>query len=77
MQLIRGGVAGVVHEGKNGFLLPVQAHGFEYAQLIASIYNDDAKYYQLIVSCRAEYEERLNWDTWGKRMNEIITQSVK
>lgn len=68
-----GGVPEVVRNGENGFILPLEARGDAYAQLIASIYSDDARYAQLVLSSRAAYDERLNWDAWGIAVNNIIT----
>ncbi|GHO91865.1 glycosyl transferase [Reticulibacter mediterranei] len=68
-----GGVPEIVRNGKNGFVLPLDARGDAYALLIASLYRDEALYAQLVLSSRAAYDERLNWDNWGIAMNDIIT----
>lgn len=68
-----GGVPEVVRNGENGFILPLEARGDAYARLIASIYSDDARYAQLVLSSRAAYDERLNWDVWGIAVDNIIT----
>jgi glycosyltransferase involved in cell wall biosynthesis len=71
-----GGVPEVVREGENGFLLPLAARGDEYAKVIASVYQDDERYTRLVRTTRAEYEERLTWDAWGKTMKTILSQVV-
>jgi glycosyltransferase involved in cell wall biosynthesis len=71
-----GGVPEVVRNGENGFVLPLKARGDAYARLIASIYGDDVRYTQLVLSSRAAYDERLNWDTWGIAVNTIITDML-
>lgn len=68
-----GGVPEVVRNGENGFVLPLHARGDAYALLIASLYRDEAQYAQLVLSSRAAYDERLNWDSWGVAMNKVIT----
>jgi glycosyltransferase involved in cell wall biosynthesis len=68
-----GGVPEVVRNDENGFVLPLEAQGDAYARLIASIYNDEARYAQLVLSSRAAYDERLNWDSWGITVNNIIS----
>lgn len=68
-----GGVPEVVRNGENGFVLPLEARGDAYARLIASIYSDEARYAQLVLSSRAAYDERLNWDAWGIAVNNIMT----
>lgn len=67
-----GGVSGAVREGENGFLLPPQAGGKEYAALIASVYRDNQLYAALVKSSRAAFEERLNWDAWGQSVAKLI-----
>jgi glycosyltransferase involved in cell wall biosynthesis len=71
-----GGVAEVVRDGENGFILPLAAHGDEYAKVIASVYQDDERYTRLVRTSRAAYDERLNWDAWGKAMHTILSELV-
>jgi glycosyltransferase involved in cell wall biosynthesis len=71
-----GGVSEVVRDGENGFVLPLDAHGDEYAKVIASVYQDDERYTRLVCTSRAAYDERLNWDAWGKSMNTILSEMV-
>jgi glycosyltransferase involved in cell wall biosynthesis len=72
-----GGVSEVVRNGENGFVLPLEARGDAYALLIASLYRDAAQYARLVLSSRAAYDERLNWDSWGVAMNTIITDVLQ
>jgi glycosyltransferase involved in cell wall biosynthesis len=71
-----GGVPELVRDGENGFTLPLAARGDEYARVIASVYQDDERYARLVSTSRATYEERLNWDVWGKAMNTILSKVV-
>jgi glycosyltransferase involved in cell wall biosynthesis len=68
-----GGVAGAVTNGENGFLLPPAARGAEYAALIAELYRDDLRYRRLVVSSRAAFEARLNWDVWATNLKKLMT----
>lgn len=72
-----GGVAGAVIDGVNGFRLPYTARGNEYAQLIAKIYTDDRCYANLVRSSREMFESRLNWDTWGITVRDILLKIVE
>ena len=63
-----GGVAGVIREGVNGYLLAAEAKGGAYAERILQIRADPGAYAQIVRSSRDEYEERLNWDAWGRAM---------
>jgi glycosyltransferase involved in cell wall biosynthesis len=69
-----GGVSGAVTNGRNGYLLPLAARGGEYARLIKEIYRDDGRYNALVRSSRSEFEERLNWDAWARKVNGLIEE---
>jgi glycosyltransferase involved in cell wall biosynthesis len=71
-----GGVSEMIRDGENGFVLPLAARGDEYAKVIASAYQDDEGYTRLVYTSRAAYEERLNWDAWGKTMNTILSEII-
>jgi len=71
-----GGVSGVIKNGKNGFMLPLEAKGADYAKLIKEIYLDDERYYNLVKSSRKCFEEKLNWDKWGKTVCKLINDTV-
>jgi glycosyltransferase involved in cell wall biosynthesis len=72
-----GGVSGAVSDGVNGYLLPPQARGREYAELIARVYRDDEGYTALVRSSREEYERRLTWDAWGKAVSALIFEMLR
>ena len=67
-----GGVPEVVRDGENGVLLPLDARGSVYAEVIAKIYQDDQRYTQMVRSGRAAFDERLNWDAWGMAVKDIL-----
>jgi len=71
-----GGVPEIVREGINGFLFPLDARGDRYADKIRDIYENCDTYQQLRVSTREQFESRLNWDAWGKRMKDILWAAV-
>ena len=71
-----GGVSGAVMEGENGYMLPPDARGSEYAELIARIYRDDQRYGELVKSSRAAFESRLNWDVWGMTVTNLIHEML-
>jgi glycosyltransferase involved in cell wall biosynthesis len=72
-----GGVPSIVREGENGFLLPLEARGEDYARVIARAYQDEQAYEALIKSSRAAFDERLNWDAWGQSMMKHIRQMLE
>ena len=71
-----GGVSEVIRNGENGFMLPFDARGDEYAALIAKLYQDDQGYEKLVRGSRAAFEDRLNWDVWGIAVREILLRIV-
>jgi glycosyltransferase involved in cell wall biosynthesis len=71
-----GGVPDIVTSGENGFVLPYSARGSEYARIIAEIYQDDQRYTALVQSSRAAFESRLNWDTWGRAVKDVLLKMI-
>jgi glycosyltransferase involved in cell wall biosynthesis len=69
---ITGGIASVITEGVNGFLVPYDAPGSSYAEKIKAVYADEKKYNELVISSRNNYEQQLNWDTWAQRVKEAL-----
>ncbi len=69
-----GGVSGVILDGENGFLLPYDARGDAYAEIIAKAYRDVSQYNYLVKASRIAYEERLNWDVWGKATKKVLLE---
>jgi glycosyltransferase involved in cell wall biosynthesis len=67
-----GGVADVVRDGANGIVLPEKADAIDFAAVIESLWKDPDRYAQLRTSAREEYETRLNWGVWARRIAEII-----
>ncbi|OGW37876.1 MAG: hypothetical protein A2010_10675 [Nitrospirae bacterium GWD2_57_9] len=72
-----GGVSAVIRNGENGFMLPSKAGGADYAEMIAAVYRDDRRYSELRLSCRAAFEERLNWGSWAKAVNTVFVHILK
>lgn len=63
-----GGVAGALHDGVNGYLLPEGATGKEYAKKAAELFSDEVVYQQMSRSSRKLFEEKLNWDAFGNSL---------
>lgn len=72
-----GGIPSVIQEGINGFMLSLDARGNEYAKLIENLYEDEERYYQLVKSSRKVFEEKLNWDSWGEKINPLLKKLLK
>ena len=67
-----GGVSDIIRDGENGFVLPLEAGGKEYAAAIAAAFANRENYRALRHKSRNAYEERLNWDAWGRAVNQLL-----
>lgn len=63
-----GGVAGALHAGVNGFLLPEGATGADYAKRIAELWSDNGRYTDMSRASRQLFESKLNWDVFGQSL---------
>lgn len=72
-----GGVASIVKQGINGYALSHNDGSVAYAKLIEQIFRDKDRYQNLVRTSRREYEETLNWDTWGRQVKQLISTIVK
>lgn len=72
-----GGVAGALHEGKNGFLMPFDADGKAYAEKIAFLFHNDAAYQEIVMKARDEFEHVLNWDSWAQSIKNALNERLK
>jgi glycosyltransferase involved in cell wall biosynthesis len=71
-----GGVAEVVIDGKNGYALPLDASGQDYAEKVRHLIQNPSLYEALIHSSRDEYEQRLNWGHWGQRFRQVLEAAL-
>jgi glycosyltransferase involved in cell wall biosynthesis len=72
-----GGIPELVHNGVNGFLLPLAARGNQYAAQVATIFGDHQKYKKLRGSSRDEFDSRLNWDAWAAGVSKALHNAVR
>lgn len=70
-----GGISFLVRNGENGFVLPYDARGSDYARVIAGIYFNDQRYRQLVRHSRKAYDERLSWDAWAMDFSNILAKT--
>lgn len=68
-----GGVASVITDGVNGFMLPLEAKAQAYADLIRRLWSDRPTFQKLRETSRDEFERRLNWDEWGQAIDRLLT----
>ncbi|MEB3357412.1 MAG: glycosyltransferase family 4 protein [Synechococcales bacterium] len=71
-----GGLPSIMRNGQNGFMLSRTAPPSDYADAIAQSFSDKDRYRQLVESARAEYDTRLNWDTWGQKVHGTLAEAA-
>ena len=67
-----GGVTSIVENGVNGYALPIDAKGQEYAAIIKTLLDAPQKIEEMSANARKKYENELNWAIWGKQIKELI-----
>ncbi|MDO6730170.1 glycosyltransferase family 4 protein [Marinovum sp. 2_MG-2023] len=67
-----GGVP--VREGVNGHALPYGSGPEGFLNRIETYLENPKSYEALRRSARKEYEDRLNWDAWGRRVDAILAE---
>ncbi len=67
-----GGVSSALRNGRNGWLVPYEADGPDYADLVLKAMEDRGRYAALAASSFEEYRSRLNWDAIGTRFSELV-----
>ncbi|WP_353473403.1 glycosyltransferase family 4 protein [Salipiger sp. H15] len=69
-----GGVP--VRDGINGYALPIGSGAEAFAARILACLDAPGHYAALARSSREEYETRLNWDAWGRRVGDLLEAHV-
>jgi glycosyltransferase involved in cell wall biosynthesis len=72
-----GGLASVIIDGQNGYLLSESATGKDFSTKIQEILADKEGYANLVRGSRQSYEERLSWDVWGKTVKPLFDRIVR
>ena len=72
-----GGVGGALNDGINGFLMPFDADGRDYARKVMELVRDPARYKRLVETSRDEFELYLNWDSWGRSIRRVMEDVLR
>ena len=67
-----GGIPAIVEDGLNGYLLPLEAGGEDFARSIAAVGLNTETYQSLNQGARKRYEQILNWDSWAQSVRKAI-----
>jgi len=71
-----GGLPEVVLHGKSGVVLPLDASGGDFAEVIAALAEDRAKYHRLSQGALEQARTRLNWEAWADGVIPLIRSAA-
>jgi len=72
-----GGIGSVIKDGINGFRLPLEANGADYADVIETQFSDyTEKYLPLSRSSRKYFDEHISAEAIGKKMVQILENTL-
>jgi glycosyltransferase involved in cell wall biosynthesis len=72
-----GGIPSIIHNGVNGFTLPLSADASGFADLIAGSMAQPERYRSLCQSSFEEFERRLNWKTFCARFLDLAFHLIE
>ncbi len=72
-----GGIPSAVRDGVNGKLFDLVDRAEAYADWIEKIWADRRAYNEMRAQARKLYNDQLNWDVWGARVESIIANSAQ
>lgn len=67
-----GGIPTIIRDGETGFVRPPETPAADFAALIQGVLADPARYRQMARLAREDFEQRLNWDSFGERLNALV-----
>jgi glycosyltransferase involved in cell wall biosynthesis len=70
-----GGIPGVIREGINGFMFPLESIVDRAATRIAELWGDRERYNALCRSALEESRARLNWDVAGREIVRLFSET--
>lgn len=71
-----GGIPTIVRDGVTGYTRPRDSDPEVFAELIAQAMADRPAYLAMCEAARLDYEDRLNWDQFGRRLSEVLYERL-
>lgn len=72
-----GGLTTTIREGRNGFTFEPQVSTSQIADCIAELWSNLRKYSELCFSSFEEYRTRINWNTVGTSVRELVEKILR
>ena len=69
-----GGISTIIKDGINGYLLTENSPPIKYMEKIIDIIKDKKAFMDLRKRTRKRYDDSLNWDNFGSKLEEIISK---
>jgi glycosyltransferase involved in cell wall biosynthesis len=70
-----GGNSSVVHQGVNGYLVPVESDETFYAEIVKTVFSNKKLYASLRRKSRNEFDRRLSWKIWINEVNKLLCKT--
>jgi glycosyltransferase involved in cell wall biosynthesis len=71
-----GGIPLIIKDGVNGMLFDQNDGDEKYVEYIESLVNDKGKYRDLALSAYDEYRQKLNWESIGQKIRDILEETI-
>jgi glycosyltransferase involved in cell wall biosynthesis len=71
-----GGIPTIIQDGATGFVRPPETSAGQFASLIREVLSDRSRYQRLAKQAREDYQQRLNWDSFGERLGNAILSVI-
>lgn len=71
-----GGIANYVYNGKNGYMLPINATGKDFGRKIEECLESGELASMSEIAIKV-YKEKLNWSVWGQNIEKLIDLLLK
>lgn len=67
-----GGIPEIISDGETGLLLSDKMHQKRLIEVIVNLITDPAKYREMAIRARRDYEDRLNWNVYSVALRKLI-----
>jgi glycosyltransferase involved in cell wall biosynthesis len=72
-----GGIPSLIRVNENGYLLPEEADGAAYADVVVrNFFEDPDRYRSVVKSSRERYEQALTWENWGACLERFVDRRL-